>query len=231
MEPSPGWRVLETPGGIEPGSQPSAAAEARRGIPWVAIGGLVVAAVLGVLAFVAAGSAPTTGVAFESVAGDSPPPDDAVASPQTVLVEVSGAVVAPGVYELPGEARIADAIAAAGGLGPRVDAPRADRELNLAAPLSDGIEIHVASRDDPLRPEPAGGSGGDAPGGGPSLVDVNRATASELEALPGIGPATAAKIIAARDEQPFGSIDELRSRKVLGAATFEKVRELVTVGG
>jgi len=206
-------------------------------MPWQALGALAAASVLAVVAFLSAASGPSDSIVVEpeattsaAQAGTSGAGPGAEPTPRRVLVEVSGAVVSPGVYELPEDARIGDAIAAAGGLGPRVDAARADRELNLAEPVSDGIEIHVASRDDPVDAAPV--SGLDAPrspAAPMSLVDVNRATAAELEALPGIGPATAAKILAARDEQPFTTVDELRSRRVLGAATFDKVRELVTV--
>jgi competence protein ComEA len=151
----------------------------------------------------------------------------AVAPGAVLVVDVQGAVVRPGVTQLAAGSRVGDAIAAAGGYSPRVAADRIGATLNLAALVRDGDQIVVPSRDDPRGP-PAGSP---KPGGGTAAgpIDLNRATAEELDSLPGVGPATAAKIIAGREEQPFTSVDDLRTRKILGAATFEKVKDLVVV--
>jgi len=101
--------------------------------------------------------------------------------------------------------------------------------------VADGDRIVIPSRDDPSAPPAgpvAGGTGGSSTAGGGSVsgpIDLNRATAAELDSLPGIGPITAAKIIAAREEKPFASVDDLRTRKLVGPSTFEKLRDLVVV--
>lgn len=232
MEPSGApWRVLETTE-----SEPPQSADPPRGIPWVVIGVVVLAMVLAAAALVVV-TRPAADVAVDGAGimeagfdgqGGTGPANPASASP-LVVVEVAGAVMRPGVYRLPGGSRVGDAITAAGGYGATVDARLADRQLNLAALVGDGDEIRVPVRGESPGPgdaaaEPTGGAGGAA-----GLVDLNHGTAEALDSLPGVGPATAAKIIAARDERPFASIDDLRSRKVVGAATLDKIRPLATV--
>jgi competence protein ComEA len=226
------WRVLETPEPEAPAAQPGS-----RGLPWPALAAALVAAAVAVGAFLLAARAdPVVGVdgATGITAGSADPgglsTDPALTAGRELVVEVGGAVVRPGVYRLPPGSRVGDAISAAGGYGPRVDAAAADLRLNLAAILRDGDEVHVPSRDETAT---AAGAGEAPPGAGGTsggLIDLNAATADQLDTLPGIGPATAAKIIAARDEQRFVSVDELGSRKVVGQATLAKIRDLVTVG-
>jgi competence protein ComEA len=240
MDEAKPWRALEDPApAAREGPAAETGARSRPSI-WV-IAALGAAGVLVVVAFLLAASngRGTIGVegAGPAVAGATGAPDESLAArPESsgpggkeLVVDVQGAVVRPGVIHVPGGSRIGDAIAAAGGFGPRVAADRVGRELNLAALLRDGDQIVVPSRDDTApAPGGAGPSKSSAPGAaGP--VDLNRATASELDALPGIGPVTANKIVAAREAQPFAAVDELRSRKIVGAATFEKIKDLVAV--
>jgi competence protein ComEA len=238
VEPSSApWRIVEP----EPDDAPSPdTPESGRDLPWVAIGAVIIALVVAVSGLLLA-TRPSPGIEVDGAvtveAGSAAEGGSGAADPATpaadVVVEVGGAVVRPGVYRLAPGSRVLDAVDAAGGFGPRVDAAEADRRLNLASPVKDGDEIHVPARGEVASQPGAGGAGGagaagTGSGGGP--IDINQATADQLDTLPGIGPATAAKIIAARAEQPFASIDDLGARKVVGPATLEKIRALVTVG-
>jgi competence protein ComEA len=146
----------------------------------------------------------------------------AVAS-DSVVVDVEGAVQRPGIIELPAGSRVADAVAAAGGYSAQADLAAAAAQVNLAATLRDGQQIVV----------PVIGTasiGGGSEGGTGGLVDLNTASPEELDALPGIGPVTVQKIVAGRTEQPFGSLEEMVTRKVLTTAQVDKIRDLVTLG-
>ena len=217
------WRALETTEATPDASE----GERRRRI--LVVAGLSIAAVLGVAAFVLAASGGSGGLTVPSEAPRESAVQAAgvVPSPSgVVVVEVVGAVRKPGVYRLAVGSRVGDAVAAAGGYAPRLDAARAERELNLAARLNDGDQVRVPSRDD-VPGAAAGGGGQPAATGG--IVHLSSATAAQLDALPGIGPVTAAKILASREKQPFAAVDDLRTRKLVGSSTFDKIRALVAV--
>ena len=139
-----------------------------------------------------------------------------------VVVHVAGAVGVPGVYRLDAGSRVTDAVAAAGGLA---DDANADA-INLAAVLSDGQRVYVPAVGETV-PISVDSPGAAQPSG---PVDVNRATIDELETLPGVGPATAAAIVAYRDSHgPFASVDALAEVSGIGPAKLAAIRDLVTV--
>jgi competence protein ComEA len=149
------------------------------------------------------------------------------AATSAVTVDVEGAVVAPGLQALPPGSRLADAISAAGGYGPDVDLATAARELNLATPLADGQQVYVPRVGDSTATAPSASAAGSGGGG---LVNLNSATPEELDALPGVGPVTVQKIVAARQERPFASLEDAVERGVLNNGQLEKIRDQATVG-
>jgi len=182
-----------------------------RAVPRSILAAVLVAVVAGgvVLVIRARGPAPTPIEVAEETATPTPLP--------VVLVDVEGAVARPGVVRLPAGTRVGDAVAAAGGITPDADTA----QLNRAALLRDGAKIYVPRYGE----VPPAGSLGSS---GETKININAASAAEIEALPGIGPSTAARIVRARDQRPFGKVDELQTRGLVTPRVMEDIRDLVT---
>ncbi len=223
---------------MEPLSRPepprSLSERARVWIDWFGIGRLLAASVATLV--VCAGGfwlirtpPPATEASLPRATTTSVVPTPTAPAPTTpvpvvVMVHVAGAVVEPGVYELRSDARVRDAIVAAGGPNDAADW----NALNLAAPIVDGSKLYVpvVGEEVPAElasvPVPATAST-------PSPIDVNAATAAELESLPGVGPATATAIVTERERSgPFLDVDDLERVPGIGPAKVEALRELVT---
>jgi competence protein ComEA len=133
-----------------------------------------------------------------------------------LVVDVAGAVRRPGLYHLGAGTRIADAVAAAGGATANADVAL----VNLAAPLADGEQVLV-----PVRGAGAAAAGAPSP---TAPLDLNTASAEQLDALPGVGPATAQKIIDYRQAHgPFRSVDELEAVPGIGPSKLAQLKGLV----
>jgi competence protein ComEA len=155
----------------------------------------------------------------------------------TLTVHAAGAVAVPGLYRLPAGSRVADLVNAAGGLSGDGDADR----VNLASPLNDGQRVYLPRHGEAVPAVEAGDEGvspaSDSPGGpgpgGPqaaAIVNLNTATAEQLDTLPGVGPSTAAAIIEHRRQHgPFKSPDGLLDVRGIGPAKLGEMRSRVTV--
>lgn len=142
-----------------------------------------------------------------------------------VIVDVSGAVLKPGIYKLSSGARVSDAISAAGGFAQNADSDFVSKGINLAQKVSDGAKIYIPKKGEAVQSFSSGESGvSSALVGG--NININTASQAQLESLPGIGPVTAGKIIAGR---PYSSVDDLLTKKILGQKTFEKIKGEISV--
>lgn len=168
-----------------------------------------------------------------------------VAQAKTVRVQVSGAVLEPGIYDLPANCRVEEAIAAAGGLTENADSER----VNLVRKVRDGMQIRVpvqkaartnrtqrknAQAESGLGESASGKSSSAKAGSGRNSsmmqnVRINSASASELQQLPGIGPALAQRIVETRSRGRFSSADDLLRVPGIGKAKLAKLRNYVEV--
>jgi competence protein ComEA len=139
-----------------------------------------------------------------------------------LVVHAAGAVARPGLYRLAPGTRVDDVVAAAGGFAPDADVDR----INLAAPVSDGERVYVPRAGEAV---PDAASGDSSSSSGP--IDLNTANESQLDSLPGVGPATAKAIVdeRARRGGRFSSVDDLLNVRGIGPAKLEQLRALVTV--
>lgn len=151
------------------------------------------------------------------------PKESLVASEKIISIDVSGEVNTPGVYKLKEGLRIEDAINAAGGFTPKANQEYISKSLNLAQKLVDGTKLYIPAEGE----EAAIASNAEVAGvNSASAVNINSATQAELEALPGIGPVTASKVISGR---PYQNIDELINKKIIGKSVFDKIKSSIAV--
>lgn len=153
------------------------------------------------------------------------PKESLIEGNKLISVDVSGAVKNPGVYQIKLTSRVEDAISAAGGFSVDANQEYVSKHINLAQKLSDGSKIYI-----PFQTDTAGGS--NIAGGvvsatnAQSQVNINSSSQSELEALPGIGPVTASKIISGR---PYQRIEDLLGHKIVSQKVFDQIKNWITI--
>ena len=149
---------------------------------------------------------------------------DTVAS--DVKVQISGEVMFPGVYRVDADDRVIDAVAAAGGLSRNADLSG----INLSQRVQDEAHYHIPALGD--RTPIAQSQQRESANAQGALINLNDASAQDLEVLPGIGPSLAAAIVSYREDNgPFGSVDEMDNVPGIGAKTLDAIRNLVSVSG
>ena len=166
-----------------------------------------------------AGSSASSGAVGSGASKTSPPVLE-----QTLLIHIVGEVVTPGVYQLNSGARVLDAVAAAGGFTKKAD----QTSINLVRPISDGEQIIVTALGaDGSSYSQTGGGGG---GPGATKININRATAQQLDALPGIGPTLAARIVDYRNANGgFDTVTDLGQVAGIGVKLLAQIVPLVTL--
>ena len=206
--------------------------------PTLAVGAVVVAVMAAIVVAAALGafrggvviereSAPISTLSITAATPSAASTPEPATDP--VFVHIDGAVVAPGVYEMTGSLpRVNDAVMAAGGLAGDADTSA----LNLAAVLSDGEKIYVPRQGEVVAGQASSGaaSGSDVGASSSGVININTATAEELDSLPGIGPSTAAAIVEDRERNgPFAGPEDLMRVSGIGEGKFSKLKDQIRV--
>lgn len=168
----------------------------------------------GLIAYAGFGKSPET-ITF--TAEDDKVDQEIEGDSSLLVIDVAGAVNKPGVYKIKDGSRFQDAIVTAGGLSPEADSDRIAKQINLAAKLTDSAKVYV-----PFKGEVAGEGTTNIT----DLINVNTASAKELDSLPGIGSVTSEKIINAR---PYAAIEELVKKKIVSQRVFDQIKEKISV--
>ena len=149
-----------------------------------------------------------------------------------ITVEATGAVISPGVYKLPGDSRIDDLLIAVGGLTADADRNWADKYLNRAAKLADGQKIYIPKVNEHSEVLSAKSGGGDQTtsssfsSDSSGLININTASLTQLDSLPGIGPVYGQSII---EHRPYSNVEELLSKGALKSSVYQKIKDRVSV--
>ncbi|WP_373683982.1 helix-hairpin-helix domain-containing protein [Micromonospora solifontis] len=210
-------RLLPGPGAFDPG---------RRGVRALAVAAAVVVLIAGGWAWRSRPHAEPVRPVVAAASDEPPPSPPGPSASAQLVVAVAGKVRRPGLVRLPAGARVADAVEAAGGALPGVDTAL----LNPARKVADGELILVGVAAPPgqaAQPGQPAAGGGAAPG---SPVNLNTATLAQLDALPGVGPVLAQRILDHREQHGgFRSVSDLRQVEGIGDARYEQLKDLVTV--
>lgn len=140
-----------------------------------------------------------------------------VTTTRKVQIEASGAVVEPGVYEIPYDSRVKDVLIAAGGLTAKADRTYISKNINLAQRVVDGMKVYFPAMGESATTQINAVN---------RLININTASSSELDTLPGIGPVTAEKIINGR---PYQTLSELVSKKIISRSVFDKIKDKISL--
>lgn len=147
-----------------------------------------------------------------------------------IMVDVGGGVNSPGVYEIAEGSRIVDAIQAAGGLSEEASQEMVEKAINQAARVLDGAKLYIPIKQTSHNEDILGidntSHNNETVEQGSNFISINTATQAQIEALPGVGPVTAIKII---DNRPYMNIEELIQKKAVGSKLFEQIRPHITL--
>jgi competence protein ComEA len=149
-----------------------------------------------------------------------------------ITVEISGEVISPGVYKLPGGSRVDDLMVAAGGFSANADRSWTDKYLNRAAKLTDGQKVYIPPVNQQTDESSAKSSVGDQTASSnfssdsTNLVDINTASSAELDSLPGIGPVYAQNII---EHRPYSTSEELVSKGAIKQSVYDKIKDKISI--